>query len=191
MLKLAFIFLAATTADAFVAPQRACVSVGSLRPRFGAALRALPPLHSEPNGAPDAVSQPGVAVSSAHADRANALMAFGLLAVATTLAPSEALAADSSVPVILGRFLLDPALNVGQFLMLIRVIMSWFPEVKINKMPWLLATFPTEGVLRATRSVIPPAFGVDISPVIWIAVLSFFREILFGQQGLFNIGAFD
>jgi YggT family protein len=93
--------------------------------------------------------------------------------------------------VILGRFVLDPALNIGQFLMLIRVIMSWFPEVKINKMPWLLATFPTEGVLRATRGVIPPAFGVDISPVIWIAVLSFFREILFGQQGLFNIGAFD
>ena len=100
--------------------------------------------------------------------------------------PSCALAADANVAAI-GSYVLDPALNLGQFFMLLRVIMSWYPEVKINKMPYLLVAFPTEPILRATRAVIPPAFGVDISPVIWIAILSLCREILFGQQGLFKM----
>lgn len=85
------------------------------------------------------------------------------------------------------RLVLDPLLNIGQFAMLLRVIMSWYPDIKITKMPYLLVTFPTEPLLRFTRSIVPPAFGVDISPVVWIAILSFFREILFGQQGLVNM----
>lgn len=85
------------------------------------------------------------------------------------------------------RLILDPALLIGQFAMLLRIISSWDPEIKITKMPWLLVTYPTEPILRATRAVIPPAFGVDISPVVWLAVLSFFREIFFGQQGLFGM----
>ena len=189
MLKLVASFLLASTADAFVNSRSACISVRSLHPRLGASIRVLPVHQSklEPSEALDAVSTS----KHSNADHAGTVVAFGLVAAAATIAPEEVWAADSSVTVILGRFVLDPVLNIGQFLMLIRVIMSWFPEVKINKMPWLLATYPTEGVLRATRNVIPPAFGVDVSPVVWIAVLSFFREILFGQQGLFNIGAFD
>jgi YggT family protein len=189
MLRLASFFVLLPTSNAFVPSQSACTNVRSLRPRLGVSLRALPTNQPdlEPNASVEVVSTS----ESAYADHASIVVALGLLATATTIAPGEVWAADSSVTVILGRFVLDPVLNIGQFLMLIRVIMSWFPEVKINKMPWLLATYPTEGVLRATRNVIPPAFGVDVSPVVWIAVLSFFREILFGQQGLFNIGAFD
>lgn len=92
--------------------------------------------------------------------------------------------ADWKEPV---RYILDPALNIGQFFMLLRVIFSWSPEINVTKMPYLLVTFFTESTLRATRNIVPPAFGVDVSPVVWIAILSFFREILFGQQGLFNI----
>lgn len=112
----------------------------------------------------------------------------GPVVVAALLAfPELALASDAypwAGPV---RLVLDPALNLGQFWMLLRVVMSWYPEVNLNKLPYNLVAWPTEPILKPTRQVVPPAFGVDISPIIWIAILSFFREILFGQQGLFNM----
>jgi len=40
------------------------------------------------------------------------------------------------------------------------------------------------GGLRALAQVIEPVNGVDISPIVWFAVISFFNEILLGPQGL-------
>ena len=79
---------------------------------------------------------------------------------------------------------LDPCFFIIQFIMLLRVIISWFPETDVNEMPWVLVCAPTEGLLKITRDIVPPSFGVDISPVVWIAVASFLREILLGQQGI-------
>ncbi|EGB12228.1 hypothetical protein AURANDRAFT_7527, partial [Aureococcus anophagefferens] len=79
---------------------------------------------------------------------------------------------------------LDPALFFIQFIMLLRVIISWYPETDLNDMPWRIVTWPTEPVLKLTRAVVPPSFGVDVSPIVWIAVASFSRELLLGQQGV-------
>jgi len=37
------------------------------------------------------------------------------------------------------------------------------------------------------RGSIPPAFGVDITPIVWLGIFSFFNEILLGQQGLLTM----
>jgi YggT family protein len=34
---------------------------------------------------------------------------------------------------------------------------------------------------------IPPVAGVDITPIVWVSILSFISEILTGPQGLLNI----
>ena len=39
-------------------------------------------------------------------------------------------------------------------------------------------------VLAATRRVIQPIGGVDVTPVVWVGLLSLVRELLVGQQGL-------
>ena len=70
---------------------------------------------------------------------------------------------------------------------LIRLILTWYPKIEINKGFWLLVAIPTNTILRLTRKVIPPIGGVDVSPVIWIGIISFLREILVGQQGLIKI----
>ncbi len=88
-----------------------------------------------------------------------------------------------------------PTLNLilGLFLsfltlaFLIRLILSWYPKIDTNKKEWVLITLPTNTILNITRKVIPPIGGVDVSPVIWIGIVSFVREILVGQQGIINI----
>ena len=70
---------------------------------------------------------------------------------------------------------------------LIRLILTWYPKVNLNKGFWLLVAIPTSSMLNITRKIIPPIGGVDVSPVIWIGIISFLREILVGQQGLIKL----
>ena len=70
---------------------------------------------------------------------------------------------------------------------LIRLILTWYPKVDLNKGFWLLIAFPTSFILNFTRKLVPPIGGVDVGPVIWIGIISFLREILVGQQGLIKL----
>ena len=70
---------------------------------------------------------------------------------------------------------------------LIRLILTWYPKVDLNKGFWLLIAIPTSSILNVTRKLIPPIWGVDVGPVIWIGIISFIREILVGQQGLIKL----
>ncbi|MGP0128064.1 MAG: YggT family protein [cyanobacterium endosymbiont of Rhopalodia musculus] len=73
------------------------------------------------------------------------------------------------------------------FLFIIRIILTWYPKVELNHFPWTLIICPTEPLLTPVRKVIPPLGGVDISPIIWVGIFSFLREILLGQQGLITM----
>ena len=60
-------------------------------------------------------------------------------------------------------------------------------QINGKKLPFSIAVAPTEWVLGPTRRLIPPVGGVDISPIIWFAFLSFTNEILIGPQGILNL----
>jgi YggT family protein len=49
-----------------------------------------------------------------------------------------------------------------------------------------LIAWPTEPVLALTRKVVAPIGGVDVTPVIWVGLISLFRELLVGQQGVLS-----
>ena len=70
---------------------------------------------------------------------------------------------------------------------LIRLILTWYPKIDLNKGLWLIISIPSNSILNLTRKLIPPIGGVDIGPVIWIGIISFLREILVGQQGLIKL----
>ena len=70
---------------------------------------------------------------------------------------------------------------------LIRLILTWYPKIELNKGLWLFISIPSSSILNVTRKLIPPIGGVDVSPVIWIGIISFLREILVGQQGLIKL----
>ena len=70
---------------------------------------------------------------------------------------------------------------------LIRLIMSWYPKIDTSKGLWLIVLLPTSSILKFTKKFIPPIGGVDVTPVIWIGIVSLIREILVGQQGLIKL----
>ncbi|NET31153.1 MAG: YggT family protein [Cyanothece sp. SIO1E1] len=72
-------------------------------------------------------------------------------------------------------------------LFIFRIVLTWYPQVDLNQLPYNLVAWPTEPLLIPTRKLVPPIGGVDIAPIIWVAILSLLREILLGQQGLLTM----
>ena len=70
---------------------------------------------------------------------------------------------------------------------LVRLILTWYPKVDLNKGLWVFIAIPTSSILNLTKKFVPPIGGVDVSPIIWIGIISFLREILVGQQGLIKL----
>lgn len=90
----------------------------------------------------------------------------------------------------LGTLLLGLGLGVMSFLFIFRIVLTWYPQVELQRFPFNLVALPTEPFLRPTRKIIPPLGGVDISPIIWVGIFSLVREILLGQQGLITMAQF-
>jgi len=65
-------------------------------------------------------------------------------------------------------------------------VLTWYPQVKLNEGFWPLVSWPTEPLLVITRKVVAPIGGVDVTPVIWVGLISLLRELLVGQQGLIS-----
>ncbi len=79
------------------------------------------------------------------------------------------------------------ALGLFILLFIVRIVLTWYPQVETSKFPFNLAVAPTELVLVITRKFIPPIGGVDITPIVWVAIVAFLREVLLGQQGLITM----
>ena len=69
-------------------------------------------------------------------------------------------------------------------LFLFRIVLTWYPQLDLKQGALRLIGAPTEPLLVPTRRLIPPIGGVDVSPVIWVGLVSLLRELLVGQQGL-------
>jgi YggT family protein len=87
----------------------------------------------------------------------------------------------------LGSLLLGLLFALMSFLFIFRIVLTWYPQVELQRFPLNLVAIPTEPFLSPTRKLIPPLGGVDISPIIWVGIFSLVREILLGQQGLITM----
>jgi len=82
------------------------------------------------------------------------------------------------------QLVLGLLLSAWTLLFLFRIVLTWYPQVDLSQGLWRIVAIPTEPLLAATRRVIAPIGGVDVTPVIWLGVISLVRELLVGQQGL-------
>lgn len=88
---------------------------------------------------------------------------------------------------ILTASILGAFLGLMIFLFIFRIVLTWYPQVDLNRLPFSLVSWPTEPLLAPLRKLIPPIGGVDITPIIWVGIFSLLREVLLGQQGLLTI----
>ena len=102
------------------------------------------------------------------------------------LSPALTFAAADNI-VVAAKFPLEIFINTLSVFMLARIVISWYPKTDLSTMPYSLAVWPTEPLLEPVRNLVPPAFGVDVSPIVWLALLSLFREIFTGQQGILTL----
>ncbi|WP_373529243.1 YggT family protein [Nostoc sp.] len=87
----------------------------------------------------------------------------------------------------LTAWILSPVLGLMTFLFIFRIILTWYPQVDLNRLPFNLIAWPTEPFLVPLRKLVSPIGGVDITPIILVGIFSLLREILLGQQGLLTM----
>lgn len=83
--------------------------------------------------------------------------------------------------------LLQLVLAAWTLFFLFRIVLTWYPQVNLRQGAWLLLWLPTEPLLAPTRKLLAPIGGVDVTPVIWIGIVSLARELLVGQQGVLTL----
>ena len=88
----------------------------------------------------------------------------------------------NSLPIL--HFLIGFAIGALTLAFLLRIILTWYPKIDLKTGFWPIIFLPTEPLLVATRKIVPPIGGVDVTPIIWVGLLSLFRELFLGQQGL-------
>ncbi len=87
----------------------------------------------------------------------------------------------------LANWILSPLLGLTIFLFIFRIVLTWYPQIDLNRLPFNLIAWPTEPFLAPMRKIVPPLGGVDITPIIWVGIFSLIRELLVGQQGLLRM----
>ncbi|PMB47062.1 hypothetical protein CEN39_25120 [Fischerella thermalis CCMEE 5201] len=84
----------------------------------------------------------------------------------------------------LTAWILGLGLGLMTLLFIFRIVLTWYPQIDLNRLPFNLVAWPTEPFLIPMRKLVPPIGGVDITPIIWVGIFSLLRELLLGQQGL-------
>ncbi|MCJ2541646.1 YggT family protein [Thermostichus vulcanus] len=88
---------------------------------------------------------------------------------------------------IITSWVLSPLLAIYTLLFVLRIFLSWYPQLDTSRLPYSWVIGATEFLLRPTRKLIPPLGGVDMAPVVWVGLVTLLREILLGQQGLLTM----
>ena len=74
-------------------------------------------------------------------------------------------------------------LQIYLFLMFIRILLSWFPNINWYDPPFSVLSQLTDPYLNLFRSFIPPLGGIDFSPIIAIFVLQIGAQLLLSALG--------
>jgi YggT family protein len=67
-------------------------------------------------------------------------------------------------------------LKIYSVLLLVRILLSWFPNIDWYRNPWAIISQLTDPYLNIFRSFIPPLGGIDFSPILAIFLLQFLMQ---------------
>lgn len=73
--------------------------------------------------------------------------------------------------------------QIYNLLLIIRVLLSWFPNINWYDPPFSFVSQLTDPYLNLFRSIIPPLGGIDFSPIIAFFVLQIVGQLLVSALG--------
>lgn len=82
---------------------------------------------------------------------------------------------DSSVASLLANAV-STFLQIYTVLLIIRILLSWFPNVDWLSPPFNILSQLTDPYLNIFRSIIPPLGGIDLSPILAFLLLQFVSQ---------------
>ncbi|NET09987.1 MAG: YggT family protein [Symploca sp. SIO2B6] len=88
---------------------------------------------------------------------------------------------------ILASWSLGTLFTVMTLLFILRIVLTWYPQANLNTLPFNLVAWPTEPFLIPLRKLVPAFGGVDITPILWVGIVTLLREFLLGQQGILTM----
>lgn len=71
-------------------------------------------------------------------------------------------------------------LNIYLILLLVRVLLTWFPSVDMGRPPFSILSQLTDPYLNLFRNIIPPLGGMDFSPILAFFALQIAAGLLGG-----------
>ena len=83
---------------------------------------------------------------------------------------------DSSVALLIQT--LTTFVNIYVVLLIIRILLSWFPNINWYDPPFSILSQLTDPYLNIFRSFIPPLGGIDFSAILAIFLLQFIGQLL-------------
>jgi YggT family protein len=78
---------------------------------------------------------------------------------------------------------LDKFVFIYSSLLIIRVLLTWFPSVNWYNQPFAALSQISDPYLNLFRSIIPPLGGMDFSPILAFVALNIVGDILRGLAG--------
>jgi YggT family protein len=89
---------------------------------------------------------------------------------------------ESLVPLLIKTLL--TFVNIYYVLLIVRILLSWFPTVNWFNPPFSILSQLTDPYLNLFRSIIPPLGGLDFSPMLAFLVLFVVQQILTPLAGM-------
>ena len=77
------------------------------------------------------------------------------------------------------------ALSIYQFILIIRVLLTWFPNLDMTNPILLNLCAITDPYLNFFRGIIPPLGGLDLSPILAFILLRVLEGLLTTSAGKF------
>ncbi|CAI8164712.1 MAG: YggT family protein [Prochlorococcus sp.] len=85
--------------------------------------------------------------------------------------------------------ILSKTLEIYSFLLIVRILLSWFPNLDWSNPILSSVSSITEPYLNIFRGLIPPIGGLDLSAILAIFALQFFQGVLSSSAiALLNTG---
>ena len=78
---------------------------------------------------------------------------------------------------------LSSFLQIYFILLIVRILLSWFPNINWFDPPFSVLGQLTDPYLNLFRAVIPPLGGIDFSPILAIFVLQFVQGLVVSLSG--------